>query len=157
MQLWLMRHAEALNADGSGTDYDRRISEAGRRHVAQLGRWLKEHAERPDLIWHSPLVRARETAELLRGELGSDIRFEASNLVSPGMACDRLLSALASRSEQIVVCVGHQPDIGRCLAETVGGGRFAIPPGTVAGVEFPQILAPGGGQLRWLLAPDWFG
>jgi phosphohistidine phosphatase SixA len=157
MQLWLMRHAEALTAEGFGTDFDRRLSEAGRRHVAQLGRWLKERAERPELIWHSPLVRARETAELLQSALGGDIRTEVSNLVAPGMAGDRLLSTLAARTERVIVCVGHQPDIGRCLSELLGGGRFAIPPGTLAGVEFPQILVPGGGQLRWLLTPEWFG
>ncbi len=156
MHIWLARHGDAVNSEAAAADYDRVLSETGRRQVAQLGRWLKDRARTPELILHSPLKRAAQTAGLLRDELGSDIRCEESHILSPGMRCDLLLARLAAQAAQTVVCVGHQPDIGRCLSEMLGGGRFAISPGTMACVEFPQIITPGGGQLRWLADPDWF-
>lgn len=134
MQLWLTRHGEAMSAEGSGTDFDRRLTEQGRRQVAQLGRWLLEREKTPDLILHSPVKRAAETAAIFREELGPRIASEESHILAPGMQCDLLLTRLASHMNEIVVCVGHQPDIGRCVAEMIGGG-----------------------QLRWLLTPDWFG
>lgn len=157
MQIWLMRHGEAANAEGSGTDFERRLTDRGRQQVAQLGRWLLEREKSPDLILHSPVKRAVETAGILREELGSNISCEESHILAPGMQCDLLLTRLASHLNEIVVCVGHQPDIGRCLAEMIGGGRCTISPGTIICVEFLQVITPGGGQLRWLLTPDWFG
>jgi phosphohistidine phosphatase len=156
MHIWLARHGEAASVEGSGTDFDRRLTDAGRHQVAQLGRWLKDHEPPPELILHSPLKRAAETAGILRDELGPNIRCEESHTLSPGMRCDLLLARLATQTAQTVLCVGHQPDIGRCLAEMLGGGRFLISPGTIAGVEFPHIITPGGGQLQWLLDPEWF-
>lgn len=156
MHIWLARHAEAVHAEGFTTDFDRRLSETGHRQAAQLGRWLKAHEPAPELILHSPLKRAAETAELLREELGSEIDCEESHVMEPGMSCDLLLSRLTSHTHETVLCVGHQPDIGRCLSELVGGGRFMIHPGTVACVAFPQIITPGAGQLRWMMDPGWF-
>lgn len=156
MQLWLLRHGEAANTEGSGTDYERRLTERGREQITQLGRWLLEREATPDLILHSPLKRTGETAMLLREELGAHIPCEESHILAPGMQCDLLLTRLASHMNETVICVGHQPDIGRCLAEMIGGGRCSISPGTIACVEFPQIIIPGGGLLRWLLTPDWF-
>ncbi len=157
MQIWLMRHGEAANTEGSGTDFDRRLTDRGRQQVGQLGRWLFEREKTPDLILHSPVKRAVETAGILREELGSQIPSEDSHILAPGMQCDLLLTRLASHLNEIVICVGHQPDIGRCLAEMIGGGRCSVSPGTMICVEFAQVITPGGGLLRWLLTPDWFG
>lgn len=157
MQIWLMRHGEAANAEGVGADFERRLTDRGRQQVAQIGRWLLEREKSPDLILHSPVRRAAETAGILQDELGPRIACEESHILAPGMRCDLLLTRLASHLNDIVVCVGHQPDIGRCLAEMIGGGRCTISPGTIICVEFPQVITLGGGQLRWLLTPDWFG
>jgi phosphohistidine phosphatase len=156
MHIWLMRHAEAVSADEAPTDFDRKLTHAGRKQAAHLGRWLKEHEARPDRILHSPLKRACETAEILRDELGKKITLDVEPLMAPGMNGEVLLRNLAARTDQIVICVGHQPDIGRCLTEMVGGGRFSIPAGAMAAVEFSQVIVPRAGQLRWLLNPNWF-
>lgn len=156
MRIWLARHAEAVSPDEVATDFERRLSHHGRKQIAHLGRWLKDREELPDAILYSPLCRARETAEILREELHAPIRCQESQLLSPGMRCEKLLAHLSQGTDEIVVCVGHQPDISRCLSEMVGGGRFVISPGTIAGVEFRQLIIPGAGELRWLITPDWF-
>lgn len=156
MIVWLARHADAVSPDEAATDAARPLTEVGRRRAAQIGSWLKEWEESPELILHSPLVRARQTAEILGRELGAGIAIQEDNLLAPGLQCERLLAGLSRRAVQCALCVGHQPDVGRCLNEMIGGGRFAISPGTIACIEFPQVMMPGGGQLRWLLAPDWF-
>jgi phosphohistidine phosphatase len=157
MRLWLARHGDAVSLDESGSDFERRLSELGRRQISQLGQWLKSREEPPDLILHSPLKRAAETAGILRKELDWTIPIGVDDLLSPGLRCEQLLAKLAARSEAVVLCVGHQPDIGRCLQEILGGGRFSVSPGAIAGINFPHVISSGGGQLEWYLDPAWFG
>jgi phosphohistidine phosphatase len=156
MRLWLARHGDAVGIDEAGSDFERRLSELGRGQMSQLGQWMKTRAEPPDLILHSPLKRAEETAAILRREIDPRIPIVAEPLLSPGLRCEQLLAKLAARTEAVVLCVGHQPDIGRSLSEILGGGRYSISPGTIAGIDFPQVIAAGGGQLRWLIDPGWF-
>ncbi len=157
MRIWLARHGEAVGMDAVSTDHDRWLSERGRDQMLQVGRWLKIRETPPDLILHSPLVRASETAELIRQGIDPDLPIAMEPLLSPGMRCESLLAKIAARTEMSVLCIGHQPDIGRCLGEMLGGGRFGISPGTIAGIEFPEIIAAGGGRLQWMIDPNWFG
>ena len=50
-------------------NFDRKLTHAGRKQVAHLGRWLKEREPRPDRILHSPLKRACETAGITLGDI----------------------------------------------------------------------------------------
>jgi phosphohistidine phosphatase len=155
LELWLMRHGEAAGSDASGTDHGRPLTERGRQQVQQFARWLAERAQAPDVVWHSPLRRARETAELMAAEF--DLTAVEQIVLSPGMRADRLLEALAARTVMRAVCVGHQPDIGGALRDMIGGGRLLISPGTCAAVVFTGPIVAGAGSLRWLSDPAWFG
>jgi phosphohistidine phosphatase len=155
LELWLMRHGEAEHSAGS--DGERALSERGRQQVRQFARWMAGRVPAPDLVWHSPLRRARETAELIADEYGVLSDLQEQSLLAPGLQAYRLVSALAERAVTRVVCVGHQPDIGRALADLVGGSRILIPPGLCAGVVFTGPITVGAGSLRWLADPAWFG
>jgi broad specificity phosphatase PhoE len=61
LDLWLVRHAESLgNIDGTHADTD--LSPAGQEQARQLGRALS--GVDFDVVWSSPLLRARQTAAL---------------------------------------------------------------------------------------------
>ena len=69
MQLLLVRHAEAA----SGTpDELRPLTPTGREQARSLGERLRAEGVEPSAILTSPLLRARETGELLARELGAD-------------------------------------------------------------------------------------
>ncbi|HUQ71562.1 MAG TPA: histidine phosphatase family protein [Planctomycetaceae bacterium] len=155
LELWLMRHGEAAGADTSGTDHGRPLTEHGQQQVQQFARWLAGRVPAPDIVWHSPLRRARETAELMAAEF--TLAVSEQPVLSPGMRADRLLEALAARTVTRAVCVGHQPDIGGALRDMIGGGRLLVPPGTCAAVVFTGPIVAGAGSLRWLADPAWFG
>jgi phosphohistidine phosphatase len=157
LRLWLGRHGEASDPDTAATDFDRVLTPFGRTQVSQLTRWLITREESPELILHSPLVRARQTAEIIASEIPSGAILMEEPLLSPGFSTPTLLRHLSQAGSQRIVCIGHQPDIGRSLSEIVGGGRAAIAPGTLAGIEFQGITSVGAGTLRWLADPSWFG
>lgn len=52
--------------DLSSRDVDVPLSDLGRRQAEALGRWIAEQPEdeRPSVVWASPYVRARQTAEI---------------------------------------------------------------------------------------------
>jgi phosphohistidine phosphatase SixA len=63
MELLLIRHAEAENA--AACDAERALTKKGREQAAKVGQFLKRYDLVPDLILASPLVRARQTAEIV--------------------------------------------------------------------------------------------
>ena len=158
LKLWLARHGEAVDPDAAYSDFDRTLTETGRRQVSGLARWLIERETPPELILHSPLVRARQTAETMAAEIGTDlVVVRVENALSPGIDTEHLLKRLSDSMAEHVVCVGHQPDMSRCLSEMIGGGEIHFSPGTTARIDFGGPIIRHGGSLRWLANPRWFG
>ena len=84
-RLYVVRHAPAEDlADGG--DEARRLTKKGRKAFARLVNRLAEAGLELDLVATSPLVRARETAEILAAELGGRPRIEVVDALAPG--CD---------------------------------------------------------------------
>ena len=73
LKLWLARHGEAVDPDLARSDFHRTLTETGRQQLTGLTRWLIDRVEPPELILHSPLVRAQQTAETIAAEIGTDI------------------------------------------------------------------------------------
>lgn len=88
MQLWVARHGEAVDPDEAATDFDRTLSDRGRRQVGELARWLATRTVLPELIWHSPLVRARQTAQAFAAEWPVEIPLEESPAMAPACAAN---------------------------------------------------------------------
>ena len=82
MKAFLVRHSHAL-ADND--DSRRLLSAQGREITREVAGFLKLSGVLSSVhaVWHSPLARARETAELLIKELGLD------GLLSKHLACCR--------------------------------------------------------------------
>ena len=58
--IYLLHHAEAVDAS---VDPQRPLSPGGRAHAARLAADAAARGVRPDVIWHSGKLRARQTAE----------------------------------------------------------------------------------------------
>ncbi|HVU38777.1 MAG TPA: phosphohistidine phosphatase SixA [Opitutales bacterium] len=107
MNLYLLRHAEAEPGD---SDADRRLTRKGEKQTEQLAKFLRKHEVELDIreIWHSPLVRAVQTAEIFKNEVG----LEAPLLEAPGLrpADDpRPMGLRLACSRKSVLVVGHNP------------------------------------------------
>jgi len=118
MNLYLMRHAHAVSEQ---EEISRPLSGRGRRQARTMG----EHFETSDLIeatkiWHSPLERARETADLFNryAELGAFCR-EVKGLL-PFDDVRGLARRLSGFNYPLMV-VGHEPHLGRLVSLLVSG------------------------------------
>jgi phosphohistidine phosphatase len=109
--VYLFRHGDAED-NNPGGDYNRELTEKGRKYSAQLGSHLNETGTTIDIIISSGAPRARVTAEVAAGEMGyntEDIVID-DMLYSSGNPED-ILALLLSLSPEIssLMIVGHNP------------------------------------------------
>ncbi|MDB4995426.1 MAG: phosphohistidine phosphatase, SixA [Myxococcaceae bacterium] len=122
-----MRHGPAEDDSATGRDADRALTPKGRDRVRAVAAKLLADGEAPSLIITSPLVRADETARIVREvtrlEAPLELRDElAGNGVVKEMALVIELvhghgAQTGRRSDPSVMLVGHQPDLSELVIE----------------------------------------
>ena len=160
MKLFLVRHGHAFSDQ---EDSRRPLSARGGEVTRSVAAFLRPSGVLAEVqaVWHSPLVRARETAELLVKELVPDaLLIETAGLLpedDPVAVADRL-----DRAEHAVMIVGHEPQLGALATLLVRGKLKPV------GFEFKKsailALEKSGGrhkqsgrtrwQVRWYFSPE---
>jgi phosphohistidine phosphatase len=113
MEIYLVRHAEAAPAGEGGItdDADRPLTARGEEEAKRLGKGLELKGVRPGAVISSPLLRARQTADLLVGALTAPRpEVKLCDELAPGGKRRRLSRFLKDLGVDSVVLVGHQPD-----------------------------------------------
>ena len=155
MNLFLLRHAEAADAAESGKDSDRRLTEDGRKAARTSASALSRLAK-IERILSSPLVRARETAELAGREFPK-APLELTRALAPSAPVEDIVGEIAAAGrDEDVLLVGHQPHLGMLLGYLVTGRREVEIPmkkASVCCVSFRGGRPEPPGKLRWLLPP----
>jgi phosphohistidine phosphatase len=124
MQIYLVRHGDAVPEEDAGSDRDRWLSSRGREAVRILGRLLREQKVEPQVIVSSPLPRAVQTAELLAHAFDHFGPIVTLRCLEPGahprMAVNQVLAAAGSS----VLIVSHEPTISGLGATLLGRPAF---------------------------------
>lgn len=148
MDLWLVRHGEAVSAT---VDLARPLSAEGERAVSAVALSLAGEMCRFDLVAASRRRRARQTAEILVAASGYlPDRIEETEALSPDAPPERFLAFLEeNRDKERVLCVGHLPSIARIgsfLLSRYKPVDLAFHPASVCRIRLSSIC-PGGGEL----------
>ena len=156
--IYLVRHGIAEGRPAGGRDEDRALTQAGTANMQVAAAGLTWLAVKPDAIWSSPLLRARQTAEILRDALAPGLEIAIEARLRPEADVDAMLEGLqATAASQALMLVGHEPNISALasalLTGDVSGARVPFKPGSVIALD--QTLPPAGrGSLHWFLTPD---
>lgn len=143
MDVFLIRHAAAIDETLSLRDPMRHLTVEGRAQAATLGERLRWHDCAPTLILTSPLVRAVQTAELVAASLAIRTPVEVLPALAPGEAARSVLAALQGRPRDAsLVLVGHEPGLSGIGALLIGRPDFVA----LAKAEAVRIAD---GSLRW--------
>jgi len=146
VQVFLIRHAEAVDETLALSDPHRHLTATGRRQAREIGDRLRWHDCVPTHLWSSPLVRAIQTAELVASGLHSELAVEALPVLAPDAHPRAVAAALAALPrEAIVMVVGHEPGLSAVGALLVGQPEFA----SLAKAQAARIVD---GALRWRFA-----
>ena len=154
MHVILIRHAHAEDGEN---DAARPLSPKGRRQARALARLLRA-AEAFDAgeIWHSPLVRARQTAALLVQRLGTKAPLREVGGLRPGDDPAATARRLGDARRPVAV-VGHDPHLSELatllVTDRVAPLRFKLKKGAALRLD----RTAGGWVVRWLVTPDLAG
>jgi len=149
MNLVIMRHGEA---GWHSIDQQRELTEMGRRDVASVAAGIAESPFRPELIWCSPYIRARQTAAIIAEVLNCPV--EEKLFITPDDDPGRCLDALLENHVSPLMIVSHMPFVGALSTLLVDGHRRGIPfmPSQAVALDMP-VVGPGCADLKSQFLP----
>ena len=159
MEVILIRHAKAETRDpNSWPDDDQRpLTVEGRAEQRAAARAMKKMGIKFDFIVTSPLLRARETADLVakgyRWSEAPQVAEELGHEYSVG-AVVKLLSKFPP--DAAVALVGHEPDFSDLTSALISKNcdvNIAVKKSGVVGIEFNGQAEAGKGVLLYHLKP----
>jgi phosphohistidine phosphatase len=154
MRLYIVRHAWAGERDPKQWPDDdlRPLTRDGQKRFAKFIKCLNKRGFAPAVVATSPLVRCRQTADIIAEYSSTKPEVVSLDALSPESDLTALVDWTAARSEDSIAWVGHAPAVSHLVAALIGNGnsdvRFAK--GAVAAIDFTQPIAPTIGQLQWL-------
>lgn len=156
MRVLLVRHAAAVDRLAfEGADADRPLTAEGARRFRRAARALATRLPEIQAIASSPLLRARETADLLAAELAGPPERLDLGALEPDARPAAALAWLRSRPElDTVALIGHEPHLSRLEAWLLAARErplAAFKKGGAALVELSGRLAAGRALLAWHL------
>ena len=159
MDLYIVRHAIAVERGNPAFpwDDDRPLTPEGVHKFRLAARGLARLDMRLDRILASPLIRAQQTAEILRDAISPELDIDNTPHLKPGAEFADSLGAVTSFGAKAVAVVGHEPHLSGFASYLLAGpgGTLALSfrKGAAAFIRFPEEVAPGLGMLEWLIQP----
>jgi phosphohistidine phosphatase len=159
MDLYLMRHGIAVSAEEPTVtqDRERALTDKGAKRVQRAARGLGKLGLSIDAILTSPLLRARQTADIVAAELDLASRLEEFAELAPGNTVEFPLLGLKRYYDRgNLLLVGHQPLLGQLLARLISAAPDAdldinLGKSSVARVKTDGLRLDRPGKLSWLL------
>lgn len=158
--LYIVRHAWAEEpGEAYPDDSLRPLTKAGRKRFRKFIKQLAKRGFNPRYVAASPLVRCRETAEIIAAETPNEPQITELDALAPDSSLEPLIAWTRLQTEGDVAWVGHAPDVGQLTASLIGEPRMGLhfAKGAIAAIEFDHEIAAGQGQLRWLITADVLG
>lgn len=154
--LYLVRHAIAFErGDEWPDDAKRPLTHKGAARMREIVEGLLALDVELDLVVTSPLVRAKQTADLVISGWPQPLALVVSPSLAPGGQPASVADMLSQHTTAAsVALVGHEPDLGE-LAAWLIGARHPLPfkKGGVARIDLPSMPVNGSGELVWMATP----
>lgn len=115
-ELIILRHGKS-DWDNNETDFDRPVTDRGKRGAQHIGVWLAQHKLKPDMVISSPAERARLTAQKMMKAMGETDHYIIYDKRIYEASLNDLLDVLSciSRDTKRVILVGHNPGLEQLL------------------------------------------
>jgi phosphohistidine phosphatase len=155
MNLYIMRHAEAVDEAESGGDEARALTLRGRERTRDAAGGLRAMGLRFDAILTSPLLRATETAGLVADECSNSPPPQVLPALSPDVSAREAVAALAPFARHgNVLAVGHEPQLSKLVAlllTSQSAIAIRFKKGACVALDVSKAVEPGAAELRWML------
>lgn len=155
-ELYIVRHAIAAErGDEWPDDTKRPLTTRGINRFKEGLAALKSLDLVVDEIFTSPLVRAKQTAELLADAIPGRPPVKPLDALAPGHAPSVVMGQLAKVAKRHrIALVGHEPDLGGLAAHLIGASRpLEFKKGGMCRIDVGTISARTSGSLVWFVTP----
>jgi phosphohistidine phosphatase len=161
MNLYFMRHGIAVAADDPSVihENERPLTNKGVKRLRRAARGLRRLDIPLDVILTSPVLRARQSADIVAEALGMEARLEEISGLAPENTVEHLFFDLTRyQDRQHLMLMGHEPLISQTicflLCKTRSHGfEIKVRKGSVCRIEVDALPPTGPGVLHWFLAP----
>jgi phosphohistidine phosphatase len=156
LQLYLIRHGVAAERGKEWPDDSKRpLTPDGIARLRKSARGLDAIGVSFDQIVTSPLVRTRQTAEVLSEELKGKPPIVSADALAPAGSAAAVMQELARHVRHArVALVGHEPNLGELAAQFIGArAPLEFKKGGMCRIDFDVLPPKGSGALRWFLPP----
>ena len=155
-ELYLVRHAIAAErGDEWPDDRKRPLTTRGIARFKEAVVALEILDVAIDEIFTSPLVRAKQTADLLAAGVSGKPPVKILDALAPDHAPAAVMTQLAKAAKRRrIALVGHEPALGELAAHLLGAPR-AIPfrKGGMGRIDVQALTGRRAGSLIWLATP----
>jgi phosphohistidine phosphatase len=157
VELLLVRHAIAYERDRVRwpDDRERPLTPEGKEKFRRAAKGLSKWLPRPARLITSPLVRARQTAELLIAVAKWPAAIVRDELAPEGDPTS-VIAMLRTQRAKSIALVGHEPALSALLSACLCASRplrIDMKKGCIALVAFDGAVEPGKGTLMALVPP----
>jgi phosphohistidine phosphatase len=123
--------------------------------LREVAKGLNELDVSFNVIISSPLVRTRQTAEIVAGTLKEKPQVVTSDALAPAGTPAGVVQELARHAKHArIALVGHEPNLGELAARLIGAkSAIEFKKGAICRIDFEVLPPKGMGQLRWFLPP----
>lgn len=154
--LYLIRHAIAEERGPAWPDDALRpLTDEGCARMRRAAKGLARLGVHFDVLLTSPLVRARQTAEIVALALDEPPPIVELASLAPDSTDANLMDDLRkySRKKRLAL-VGHEPELGALAGRLIGAtGPLPFRKGGVCLIELGRLPPSAPGTLRWFATP----
>ena len=103
----------------------------------------------------SPLVRTRQTAEVVASALDPRPHIVTAESLAPGGTFQSVMADLEKQAKKTrLALVGHEPGIGELAARLIGARQpIEFKKGAICRIDVGTLPPQGPGALRWFITP----
>lgn len=154
MRCYFLRHGIAVDPESwSGNDFDRPLTRDGRDRMESEAKAIERLGLDLECIVTSPLLRARQTAEVVAKRLDIESKLIEDQRLAGGFDLERLGAILtAHAATESIMLVGHEPSMSVTIGRAIGNASVELKKAALAGVELRDATATAG-TLICLIPP----
>jgi len=160
MELYILRHGKAQeHTQNSASDAKRQLTEDGKKELECIAKAMKNLEIEADLIISSPLIRAKQTAEIILKHLKNKKKsIIVWNELKPEIEVVKTIKKLITlKSTSSVLLVGHEPHltnlIGMIISHNSNTVNISLKKGGIAHIRCNPIKTKISGSLRSMMTP----
>jgi len=150
--IFLIQHGEAVDKKENPL---RPLTERGKETISRMGNFLFLRDFKVDVIWHSPKLRARETAEILYSCLKLDKPLVEYKELEPEEPVRKTAKLLQNAEEKNIMLVGHLPHLSHLAGLLLTGDErqevISFEKGSILCLNYQDI---GVCVIRWFMIPS---